>query len=145
MNNEEKDWKVLQAYIDNQPGVISFRTTVNTEKNRKSLPFQIGIAVPLLQPTEQGLPLDAEASQLWKIEDGLKSKLKEKYNSLYVITITVGGMREFVLYTPEWKPKEIEKTVKEIEKEINDGHELQFMLKEDSDWKTYKDFTKNPE
>ena len=71
--------------------------------------------------------------------------MKEKYNSLYVITITVGGMREFVLYTPEWKPKEIEKTVKEIEKEINDGHELQFMLKEDSDWKTYKDFTKNPE
>lgn len=41
----------------------------------------------------------------------------------------------------EWKPKEIEHTIKTIEKHINDSYELQFMLKEDRDWETYKNFT----
>lgn len=138
--NEEKDWMVLQAYFDGHPGVISFKTTVNTEENRKNLPFQIGVAVPLLKPTDQGLPAQAEAEQLWKIEDELKSALGRVHNSILVMTITTDGMREFVFYAPEWKPKEIESTVKNVQAGMGYKHELQFMMKEDKNWETYKNF-----
>ncbi|MFM2357998.1 MAG: hypothetical protein RJA61_735 [Candidatus Parcubacteria bacterium] len=138
---QENDWKVLQVSIDNYPAVISFRTSINTPENIKLLPFQAGVAVPFLQPTELGLPTDTEANQLWKIEDRLKLELQTEYRALHAVTITTQRIREFVFYVAEWKPKEIEHTIKIIEKHINDSRELQFMLKEDRDWETYKNFT----
>jgi Family of unknown function (DUF695) len=136
--NEEKDWSVLQGTLDHKPIFTSFRLSVNTKENYRQYPYQIGVAVPLLNPTVHDLPTNDEATQLWAIIDELKSKLETDYKSLYVMSLTTGGMREFVFYTSEWKPKEIEKAVKEIEKEINDGHELQFMMQEDKSWMTYK-------
>lgn len=137
--NEEKDWSVRQGELEGKPVFVSFRANIDTKENRNFLPFQVGVAIPLLNPTVDGLPTNEEAKELWNIEDELKLILKNTYNALYVMSITVDGMREFVFYVPKWIPEEIEKTVKEIEKKAG-SHELQFMLKEDSDWKTYTHF-----
>jgi|SRR6185437_71154 len=141
MNDNEKDWTVLQGNLDGKPIFTSFRTSVNTKENHEHYPYQIGVAIPLLNPTVDGLPTDEEAEQLWAISDNLQSTLGTEYKALYVMSITTGGMREFVFYTSDWKPKEIEATVKSIEKKIG-KHELQFMIQEDKNWKTYTDFTK---
>jgi Family of unknown function (DUF695) len=80
--NEEKDWSVLQGTLDHKPIFTSFRLSVNTKENYRQYPYQIGVAVPLLNPTVHGLPTNDEATQLWAIIDELKSKLETDYKSL---------------------------------------------------------------
>jgi hypothetical protein len=140
-NNEQKDWSVRQGTLDSKPIFTSFRASVDTEENHKKYPFQIGVAVPLINPTADGLPTTEEAKELWAIIDVLQKKLADKFETIYVMSLTIEGMREFVFYTPEWKPQEIENIVKEIEKEVGDGHELQFMMQEDKKWETFKKYS----
>lgn len=137
---EENNWSVRQGTLNSTPIFISFLKGINSADNRRRYPYQIGVAVPLLRPTIDGLPTDTEAQLLWKIEDELQSKLGTEHEALYVMSVTTKGMREFVFYTHTWKPKLIEQTVKEIERKIGDGHELQFLLQRDEDWKTYQEF-----
>src|SRR5579885_2217645 len=113
--NEEKDWSVRQGVLDGEPIFVSFRFGKNTPENRTKYPFQIGVAVPLLNPTVDGLPIREEAEKLWKIEDELITTLRGIYDAQLVMTITIGGMREFVFYTPKWLPQDLEKSVKEVQ------------------------------
>lgn len=142
MGNSDKneDWSVRKGKFEGKAIVTSFRGSVNTPENRECLPFQVGVAVPSLQPTTEGLPSDAEAKQLWAIEDEPTSQLQNNYNALYVMSITTASMREFVFYVPEANQWDIEKMAKLIETKINDAHELQFMWLPDGDWSTYNNF-----
>ncbi len=133
-------WSIAQGVIDDKPVFIRYCGGLNTNINKFKYPFQIGIAAPLLNPTMDGLTNNEEAKQLWQIEDELISSLTEKYEIIPVLFITTGGMREFVFYVSEWKPEEIEVTIKEVERKTN-HHKLQFIMQEDREWKTYEFFT----
>lgn len=132
-------WSVSTGENEGNPLVLRFRTGAREALGHPDYPFQIGVAVPLLRPNEQKLPESDESSQLDLIENGLINSLTQDNEAFFVIVITTTGMREFVFYAREWKPEYFENKVKEIEKSTA-THHLQFMMKPDENWETFKFF-----
>lgn len=130
-------WVVRQGVLDNKPISVRFREGMLELKNREDYKHQIGVAVPLLNPTLEGLTTNEEAEELWKLEEKLEEVLKE---AIFVVSITTNGMREFIFYAKEWKPEIFEQAVKNIIAEIQ--HKPQFMMQADKEWNTYREFAK---
>ncbi|HET9410041.1 MAG TPA: DUF695 domain-containing protein [Candidatus Sulfotelmatobacter sp.] len=132
-------WSVSKGMREGKPIFVRFREGLREAVGHPEYPFQIGIAVPLLHPTEDGLTTDSEAQELGKIEDALNERIVRGGSGIFALTITYNGMREFVFYAKEWKPESFEQEVKSI----NAGpHKLQFMMQRDSKWDTFKRFVK---
>ncbi len=128
------EWKVLRGEYAGKAIFIRARQVSNMVGSER-FPFQIGVVIPLKNPTEAGLPQGSELQELNLIEDELDAILS-KDGLLYVMSITTGGMREFVFYAPEWKPEYFESKVKTIQDKFEE-HQLQFMMKCDPKWETY--------
>ncbi len=107
-------WAIAQGAIDGKPIFVRFRQGLKDAVGIPKYPFQIGIAVPLQHPTEQGLTTHAEGEQLQKIEDDLQTALCTSDSAVFALAITHNGMREFVFYANEWTPEVFEKKVKAI-------------------------------
>lgn len=138
INDYPDTWSIAQGTRENKPMFVRFRDGLKDATGHPAYPFQIGIAIPLLNPTEDGLTNNAEADELGKIEDVLVEKLTEKNRSVFAMIITFNGMREFVFYASKWEPEIFERDVKSI----NSGnYELQFMMKQDPKWDTFKQLT----
>lgn len=99
--------------------------------------FRMGIAVPLNNPNQEGLPSNDEMEQLNIIEDSLTNHLEADQVSLEVLAITTGGMREFIFYTRN--PKTAITLLETLQKEIS-SHELQHYVEDDPNWDLYKEF-----
>jgi len=137
-------WGVSQGKLDGKPIFIRYREGLKDAIGHTDYPFQIGVATPLLQPTQDGLTGDAESVQLNVIEDGLADVLNQTGDTVHVMTITFNGMREFVFYTKEWKPEDFERKVKTVKEIIKAGHQLQFMMQPDENWETFKKYFPTP-
>ncbi len=131
-------WTIGQAVREGKPIFIRTRSGLNDAVGHPNYPFQIGVAVPLLTPTKDGLTTNEEAEVLGKIEDNLNQTLSQKSEAVEAMVITTNGMREFMFYASEWKPEYFEKEVKSVEPM---GHELQFMMQHDPKWKTFQQFS----
>jgi hypothetical protein len=129
-------WDVAQAVDDGMPIFVRIRSPLKDAIGHPDYPYQIGVAVPLLNPTSNGLPTKEEAQSLGAIEDKLAETLT---NSVLTIVITWKSMREFVFYEKEWKPEAIEAQVKLVNKEHSEHH-LQFIMKHDPSWATFKSY-----
>ena len=68
----------------------------------------------------------------------LVEKLTEVNQAVFAMVVTFNGMREFVFYASEWKPEIYEQKVKSFD---SGKHELQFMMKRDPKWDTFKQFS----
>ncbi len=130
-------WSVAQGIMEDKPIFVRFRNGLKEAVGHSGYPFQIGVAVPLLHPIK-GLPDGTESDELAKIEDVLVKKLTENNQAVFAMVITINGMREFVFYASEWKPEIYEQKVKSID---SGKHELQFMMKQDPKWNTFKQFS----
>lgn len=130
-------WSIVEGTYQSKPIFVRIKTGIEEGVGHPKYPFQIGVAVPLLDPTVDGLTKDNEAEVLWDFEDRLAKTLQENNEMIFVMTITTGGMREFVFYASEWKPEYFEQKVKAIEAGL---HKPQFMMQHDPEWKTYLDF-----
>lgn len=134
-------WSVAQGVIDGKPIFTRYRSGINEAIGHPNYPFQIGIAIPLNSPTEDGLPANEEGNRLGQIEDAISAVLQLHDETVFVLSITTGGMREFVFYASEWKPEYYEAKVKEAGKSFAE-HDLQFMMQPDKNWDTFRQFTK---
>src|SRR6185295_16075581 len=112
MNNKLKkisdypdSWTIAKGLMENKPIFVRYKDSLVEAVGHPNYPFQIGVAVPLINPTEDGLAIDSEASELDSIEDALEKSFGENQQAIHVITITFNGMREFVFYAAEWKPE----------------------------------------
>lgn len=132
-------WSVLTGENEGNPLTIRFRAGAKEAVGHPEYPFQIGVAVPLLRPNEQKLPEFDESVQLDLIEGRLVSSLLEGNETFFVMVVTTTSMREFVFYAKEWKPEYFENKVREVEKSTA-THQLQFMMKPDENWETFKFF-----
>ncbi len=56
------------------------------------------------------------------------------------MTITHNGMREFVFYAKKWEPEQFEELVKSVGVKDTNGHQLQFMMQEDKNWDTFRNY-----
>ena len=129
----EGSWMVLTGTHEEKPLMARFDTSAEQLKGRYSI--QIGVAIPLNNPTPEGWPTPEEDAQLGKIEAKIVSKAAKE--SVLAGVITTGGMREFVLYTnsANW----IEAYHNSLSAEIS-THAVQVMAKTDPDWSVYKSF-----
>lgn len=102
-------------------------------------PFKhrFGVAVPLRAPKEDGLPTNDEMEKLNRIEDALTAAFTPSGKTLFALTITTSGFREFVFYTSV--PAEIPPAMERLKKQIT-THEVQFYVKPDEKWEIYKSF-----
>ncbi len=70
-------WSIGQGMRENKPIFVRIRNGLNEAIGHPEYPFQIGVAVPLLHPTKDGLSTDAEAKELERIEHFLEGKITE--------------------------------------------------------------------
>src|SRR4051812_29643295 len=95
----ESQWTVLQGQYGGRPMLVRRNDSAKQLRGHPDYNHRVGIAVPLRAPDECGLPRSAEMSQLDAIEDLLSARLEANQDSLQVLTLTTGGMREFIFYT----------------------------------------------
>ena len=124
---------VLTGTHEDMPLIARFDTSAEQLKGRYSI--QIGVAIPLNNPTPEGWPTPEEDAQLGKIEAKVVSKADKE--SVLVGVITTGGMREFVLYSNSgtW----IEAYHQALSDDVT-THVIQVMAKTDPNWSVYKSF-----
>ncbi len=133
-------WTLSQGIHEGKPLFIRSKEGLLEAQDLNKYPFQIGIAVPLLNPTSEGLTTDEEADTLWNLEDSLATALAQNGEAVFVASITTNGMREFVFYAKEWKPEYFEQKVNEVF--VGSEHGPQFMMQPDKNWDTYKGFVR---
>ena len=98
---------------------------------------QIRIAVPLREPTDQGLPDEAESTELNTLEDTLCETLLEANESLLALVLTSRGVRELVFYTAD---KEAARRKATALGRASKTHRFQVTLRHDPDWQVFKQF-----
>ena len=133
------EWEVFHGEYKGNPLIARFRPSAKILMGHPSYVHQVGIAVPLNDPDQNGYPLTQESKQLDDIEDQVSSMLESGNESLFVGVISTGGMREFVLYTTS--PNEVQRKFGELEKQIL-SHTLQLMIQLDQEWNIFKSFVR---
>ncbi len=93
------------------------------------------MAIPLLKPTDEGLPTNVEAAKLDALEDGIAGALSQNEHGVFAAAITTNGMRELVFYVSEWKPEHFEQKVEVASR--NTEYKPQFLMQEDKNWSTF--------
>jgi len=129
----EGSWMVVTGSHDEKPLTARFDTSAEQLKGRYSI--EVGVTVPLNDPTPEGLPTPEEDRQLATIEATLLRKADEQ--SVLAGVITTGRTREFVLYTNSntW----IDDFHGALQAAVP-THAVQVMAKTDPDWSVYKSF-----
>ena len=133
------EWSMFQGEHEGNSLIARVRTSAKDLIGHPSYAHQVGIAVPLKDPDQNGFPSGEESKQLNNIEDQVVGMLESGNESLLVVIISTGGMREFVLYTSN--PAEVQRKFGELKKETF-THALQLMIQHDKDWNVYKSFVR---
>ena len=100
--------------------------------------IQVGLAVPLLEPGPDGLPLEHELPALDEIERVVVEEARDR--AVLVGVISTGGVREFVLYTGDGQ------WLEEFQGAVSaavETHEIQMMARRDPEWLVYRAFVKD--
>lgn len=131
------DWQVSQGTYEGDALVVRFNRAFQTARDRSDYPIQIGVALPLTDPDERGLPRKAETPSLDQAEETIIDQAGDY--AFLVGVISTKGMREFVLYAdrPEW----VESFDRALQAAVTD-HKVQIMAKRDPQWSTYSQFVK---
>ena len=132
-------WQIFQSEYEGKPISVRFREGLIEAGGHFDYPYQIGIATQLLNSTTEGLTTNDEAEELYKVEDALQLSLEVDDESVLSLIITTGGMREFVFYASKWQPEYFEEKVRKVNSQYN-NRVLQFMMQEDKEWGTFKNF-----
>jgi hypothetical protein len=134
----ESKWTVLRGKRGGRPIFVRRNDSAKQLRGHAKFSSRVGIAVPLQAANEHGLPGSEEAAQLDTIEDLLCSRLQENQESLLVLAITTGGMREFVFYTRR-RASETQSIIEKVKGEVH-SHELQCYIADDPAWSIYDEF-----
>jgi hypothetical protein len=133
----ESQWSVGRGERDGKPIFVRRNTSAASLARHPEYRFRVGVAVPLKAPKPDGLPTDQEMNELNAIEDHLCECLEQRQESLHVLAITTGGMREFVFYTRS--PARVGPNLAELRSKVT-THELQSYVAEDPKWSVYAQF-----
>ena len=135
-----ESWKVGHGEYGGKVLIARFNAGLKEIAGHPEYPYQVGIAVPLKEPTEQGLPTVDEDEALAIVEQQLAKVLEDARESLLVGVLSTGGMREFVFYTVD--PAAVREKFERLQGTIS-SHELQLMIQEDPAWNVYRGFIRS--
>jgi hypothetical protein len=119
------------------------RTIVRKNQGAASLvgdarfPVRVGVAVPFHRPDAGGMPAPDEFPRLSAIEDDLIDHFQADRRAVAVLSITTGGMREFVFYAAD--AKWAEGILHDARSRVPD-YELQSYVVPDPKWDVYRQF-----
>ncbi len=133
-------WTLATGDLDGKPIVTRYRDGFTPLIGNPAYPKQLGIAIPLHSPREDGLRTNEEGNQLYEVEDEIRRIFAVANESLCVGVISTKGMREFILYTSNEvaalaKAKDLQKSIKH--------HQLQIIINHDPEWNVYKNLFSN--
>jgi len=129
-------WTVLKGEYSGRPMFVRRNESAKNLQGHAEFVFRLGVAIALLHPSNEGLPQDDEFQVLDAIEDCLCGRFERNQESLLVLAITTGGMREFVFYTRD--PTIID-SLEDI-KNLFPTHQITSYLAEDRTWDLYREF-----
>ena len=141
INDYADTWSLSHSEIDRKPLIVRYREGFKEAVGHTGYPYQIGVAIPLIEASKEGLPSKEEGDRLYEIEDALTEALATNSEAAFALSITTSGMRELVFYASEWKPEYYEAKVNAVAQQFLE-HELQFMIQSDPDWNTFSQFSK---
>ncbi len=127
-------WTLLKGQRDGKPMLVRTHVGYLEFLGVTGFEHQVGIAVPMRHVDDSGLPTAIEAQDLNAIEDAICSVFEPEYESLFVATITTGGVREFLLYTRN--PEEMKRKFKLLGDRIA-THKIHLRVQPDKDWQIY--------
>ena len=128
-------WSISQGKSNGKPIFVRFNSSAKLYSGHPELTQRLGIAVPLREPNEHGLPKAAESQEFTAIEELLARAISA--HGRMVLVITTGGMREFVSYV-----RSLDEGKKIID-EVRTGtttHKIQFYVRPDAKWAAYGQF-----
>lgn len=132
-----ESWKVGHGEYGGKVLIARFNSGLKEIAGHPEYPYQVGIVVPLREPTEQGLPTVDEDERLAILEQQIAKVLEDNRESILVGVLSTGGMREFVYYSAN------EVAVREKFEQLRgsiSSHELQLMIQKDPAWNVYRQF-----
>jgi hypothetical protein len=131
-------WSIAKGMRNGKPIITRFNVGLRAVMGHAPFGKQVGIAVPLSHPTDNGLPGSEESRQLSDLEDEIRRRFSVGNESLFAGVITTGGMREFVLYTSN----EVGAVAKaqQLARETT-HHQVQFVVNDDAGWDVFKTFS----
>ncbi len=128
-------WLLAQGSNEGKPIIARINASVDGFRAHPELRYQVGIAIPLKLPDENGMPQPAEAEELNQIEDLVFEILEVQSRSVVVAIITTGGMREFVFYAVD--PEEVKVNHGRLCQAVRTGHQVQLMIQTDPKWNVF--------
>ena len=131
-------WTVASGDSEGKPIFVRLNTGASAVSKQPALAHRIGIAVLLGAPDASGLPTADESATLSQIEDAVAAALRVGHESILVVVLTTGGMREFMLYSAA--PQNVETAVETVRAQFP-NYEIQFYVQPDADWDGYASFT----
>ncbi len=132
----EEKWSINKLIDNGKFYILRFNQAYWEPARRPKFNYQIGLAIPFNIKTENGFPTESESKQLYEIEDDLFEALNPK-NALFVGTIVGNGMKEFVIYSSDYKRT---KLVIDKIKHMYAEHQFQVAVQEDTNWDIYKTY-----
>ena len=132
-------WSVLQGENNGNPTIIRLNTGVKKIVGHPSYSYRIGIAIPLKNPQENGLPSPEENLDFYKIEDEIFNLFQNNNEAFVCVIITTNGMKEFVIYSTT--DQDIETKIDSLKSKFSE-YDFQNYVQKDKNWDTYKEFNK---
>jgi hypothetical protein len=136
-NLSNSKWTILSGQENGKSMVVRRNNSAKQYFSKSKFNYRVGVAIPLLEPNDVGLPSKEEMESLNLIEDELSKQLEKDDSSIQVLAITTDGMREFVYYT--CNSEIIGQVIYNIRSKFP-SYEIQFYVKEDKEWSVYKEF-----
>jgi hypothetical protein len=132
-----QNWAVGEAMGDDRPMFFRINTGAKSFAAHPELPYRFGVAIPLVEPDDRGLPQAAEMAVLNEIEDALAGALEPSADGVLVLAITTSGMREFVFYI---RDPQCAASAVAAARACCQGHEVQHYVESDPQWTVYQQF-----
>ena len=130
-------WNVLQGKNADQPMLVRKNESAKVLKAHGGYRARVGVAVKLLETTDDGFPSARELSVLNNLEDALAVAFETKENAIHALTITTSGFREYVFYSKE--TVDLSAALSIVRAKFN-SYELHSYAAEDADWRVYDEF-----
>lgn len=137
--NIPDSWSVFEGDYEGTIMIASFNAGARKIAGHPEYAYQVGIAIPFLAKSENGLPSSEESVILGQIEDALLQLFTPNNESIFVGRITNNNMREFVLYTSNCHNV---KQKYEALKQPFYEHKVQMIINADPKWHVYRQFIK---
>lgn len=132
---QEGTWAEAAGDQFGEPMTVRLRTDLDGADDRDKWSVRVGIAVPYQATADTGMPAPGEAVALETVEQMVGAAVGDR--AIKAIVITMGGMREYVLYSRSagW--------TQELSQELSTlvtTHHVRVVTDEDDGWSFYDSF-----